>query len=451
MAFSGIRSGPVDRGTFDRFAQSIDPSWIEEALAATGTTTLRKRRLPAEQVIWLVLGMALFRNLSIEEVVRQLDVALPSASGKEVVPSAIAQARARLGPAPLRWLFLRTGAYWAHRSAEASRWKGLRLYGVDGTTVRVPDSPENREHFGPTDAGDARGLSGYPLARAVTLMALRSHLLVAADFGPYETGEISYAKELWAEVPDESLTIVDRSFFSAAILAPLARDGQSRHWLIRAKSTLKWTRVARLGPGDELVEMKISSSAHGLDESLPRGGPWVMRALKYKRRGFRPQTLLTSLVDARKYPAAELVELYHERWELELGFDEVKTEMLEREESIRSQRPAGVAQELWGLLLAYNLVRLEMEQVAHEAKVTPSRISFIAALRFIRTTLIGLVFSSPGVIPKRLRQLRADIGHFVLPERRPDRRYPRAVKLKMSSYPRKRPTADRRRWPGAAN
>ena len=400
MAFSGIRPGPVDRDTFDRFIRSIDPAWIEEALGATGTATVRRRRLPAEQVIWLVLGMAVFRNLSIEEVVRQLDIALPSAAGNEVVPSAIAQARARLGPEPLRWLFLRTAGEWAHRSAEEWKWKGLRLYGVDGTTVRVPDSADNRQHFGPTEAGDARGLSGYPLVRAVTLMALRSHLLVAANFGPYTTGEISYASALWAEVPNDSLTIVDRNFFSAAILAPLAREGRNRHWLIRAKSQLRWKRTARLGAGDELVEMKFSQHAHELDGSLPDGGAWAMRAIKYKRRGFRPQTLLTSLVDAKKYPAAQVVELYHERWELELGFDEVKTEMLEREEAIRSQRPAGVEQELWGLMLAYNLVRLEMEHVAREARVTPSRISFIAALRFIRTTLMGLVFTSPGRHPE---------------------------------------------------
>jgi len=153
------------------------------------------------------------------------------------------------------------------------------------------------------------------------------------------------------------------------------------------------------------------------------------------------------MLNETRFPAAEIAELYHERWELELGFDEVKTQMLEREETIRSRKPAGVEQELWGLLLAYNLVRREMEQVAAEAGVPPNRISFIAALRLIRTTLLGLVFASPGVIPKRLQQLREDVGHFVLPERRRARRYPRAVKLKMSNYARKRPKplAQRRR------
>ena len=86
--------------------------------------------------------------------------------------------------------------------------------------------------------------------------------------------------------------------------------------------------------------------------------------------------MLTSLLDPLAYPAGEVVDLYHERWELELGFDEVKTEMLDREEAIRSRSAAGVRQELWGLLLAYNLVRLEMERAADEAGVEPTRLSF---------------------------------------------------------------------------
>ena len=440
MGFRGIAAGPVDRGTFERFRASITPAWVDVALTLTGTASIRKRKLPADQVFWLVVGMALFRNLSIDEVVRELGLALPSRNGvaEGVAPSAVSQARERLGADPVRWVFERCAGLWAHASADRSRWRGLGLYGLDGTTVRVPDSDDNRGYFGPSESG-SRGMSGYPLVRLVTLMALRSHQLVNARFGPFSTGEISYASELWGDVPDDSLTIVDRNFMSAAILIPLARDGRNRHWLIRAKKNLSWRSVMKLGRGDELVEMTISDWAHATDPSLPRDGAWRMRAIQYHRRGFRPQVLLTSMLNETRFPAAEIVELYHERWELELGFDEVKTQMLEREETIRSRKPAGVEQELWGLLLAYNLVRREMEQVAVEAGVPPNRISFIAALRLIRTTLLGLVFASPGVIPKRLQQLREDVGHFVLPKRRRARRYPRAVKLKMSNYARKRP------------
>lgn len=84
---------------------------------------------------------------------------------------------------------------------------------------------------------------------------------------------------------------------------------------------------------------------------------------------------------SNRYPANEVRALYHERWEIELGFGEIKTDMLERLETIRSKTPTAVTQELWGLLIAYNLVRLEMQRIAAELDVAPIRISFVAALR----------------------------------------------------------------------
>lgn len=425
---------------FGNFRRHLEPQWLEEALAKRkGTATVRKRRLPVLQVIWLVLGMALLRNRSIADVVSKLDLALPGPRGPTVAPSAVTNGRQRLGEEPMEWLFHRCAGEWAHSSASLHRWRGLSLYGVDGTTVRVPDSSENRSEFGSAKAGGKRGQSGYPLVRLVALMALRSHLLAAVRFGPYGTGEGTYAQELWSSVPDDSLSIVDRGFLAAGILIPLARDGKNRGWLTRAKSNTRWKVIRQLGPGDDLVEMKVSREARRKDPTLPER--WTLRAIRYERKGFKPQTLLTSLVDAQQYPATELIALYHERWEIELGYDEIKTEILEREEAIRSKSPMTVRQELWGVLLMYNLVRLEMEQVANEAKVEPIRISFVMALRLIQDEWIWSANSSPGAIPRHLRELRMAIKDFILPPRREDRLYPRAVKIKMSNYPRKRPPA----------
>jgi hypothetical protein len=189
--------------------------------------------------------------------------------------------------------------------------------------------------------------------------------------------------------------------------------------------------------------MDVSRHARGQDASLPR--TWTMRAIRYHRKGFRPQTLLTSLRDAEQYPAGEIIALYHERWELELGYDELKTELLEREETIRSKTRDGVEQELWGVLLAYNLVRLEMERVAKSAKVEPTRISFIESLRLIRDEWAWLSVASPGAIPKRLASMRVNIKRYILPPRRPKRLYPRAVQIKMSNYDRKRPRVETQR------
>lgn len=421
--------------SLDTFQARIDPAWIQDALEATGTASLRRRRLPAEQVIWLVLGMALFRDRSIVEVAESLNIALPGRRGPTVSGSAVSQARARLGEEPMEWLFETCAVHWAHHSASAHRWKGLALYGVDGTTLRVPDSPENREIFGAPDGGH-RGAAAYPQVRLVALMALRSHLIAATSFGSFKIGEPTYARSLWSQLPDQSLCILDRNFFAANVLVPLAGSGNDRHWLIRAKKNAKWRVLERLSENDLRVELTVSRHARKQDPSLPEH--FEARALRYQRRGFQPQWLLTSLLDVAGYPAADIVTLYHERWEIELGFDEVKTEMLDREEAIRSQSPARIRQEIWGILLAYNLIRLEMERVADEAGVPPTRISFITSMHLVCDEWLWSASASPGAIPRHLRNLRAAIKRYILPPRRSQRRYPRAVKIKMSSYPRKR-------------
>jgi len=440
-ALDCVASSPLPE-SLDQFAKDIPADWVEEALLSTGTATLRRRRLPAAQVVWLVIGMALFRNRPITEVVSRLDLALPSRNKPTVAPSTIVEARDRLGEEPIQWLFTRAADAWGHGSADRDRWRGLALYGVDGTSLRVPDSEDNRNYFGL--AKGSRDSSGYPLVRLVALMALRSHMLVAASFGPYGHGEQTYAEDLWSHVPDHSLTAVDRNFLAAGILIPLERAGTNRHWLIRAKLTTNGRRVKRLGHHDELVELKVSHQAHAKDPSLPR--TWLVRVIRYQRKGFLPQRLITSLLDPSAYPATELAALYHERWELELGYDEAKTEMLESI-PVRSQTPARVCQEVWGVLLAYNLVRLEMERIADEAGVAPIRISFVQVYRMICDEWLWSAIASPGAIPRRLRELRASVKLFVLPERRTERSYPRAVKVKMSNYARKRrpPTGSRRK------
>jgi hypothetical protein len=429
--------------SFSTLLEHFDPTWIEEALASTGTASLRRRRLPGQQTVWLVLGMALMRNLPITQVARQLEIALPAPDGtRTVASSALTQARARLGSEPMEWLFLRSAEEWGHRSAGADRWRGLALYGVDGTTLRVADSSDNRGHFGGQASGrkvePGKETSGYPLLRLVAVMALRSHLLVASAFGPYATDERAYAASLWDTIPDDSLVLMDRHYLQANVLVPLTSRGTERHWLTRAKSNTQYRTIRQLGPGDELVEFQVSSEARRKDLSLPTH--FDARVIRYQRKGYTPQLLITSLVDDKRYPAAELRALYHERWEIELGFGEIKTDMLDRLETIRSKSPAGVTQEVWGLLITYNLIRLEMQRTAAELGVHPNRISFVATLRECVLQWSFAATSSPGAIPKQLATLTDRLRHFVLPPRRPERVFPRAVKLKMSNYARKKPT-----------
>lgn len=418
---------------FSKLVAQFDPEWISEALAATGSATLRRRRLPMEQVTLLVVGMALMRDRPIAEVARTLEVALPAGSSRTTAPSALVKARQRLGAEPLEWLFGHTAAQWGQDSAARDTWRGLDLYAVDGSTLRVPDTDANRSHFGGQSRGSCgRGDSGYPQMRLAVLIALRSHLLVGASFGPYSFDERVLAADLWPMIPDDSLTLLDRGYLQANVLVPLAQ-GSNRHWMTRAKKNSVWRVVKRLGTGDDLVEFNVSDSARRKDPTLPL--TFRARAVRYQQKGFAPQVLLTSLTDAKRFPAKELRGLYHERWEIELAYDELKTEMLDSEEAIRSKSPTGIAQELWGILLAYNLVRREMEAIADEVSLHPLRISFVAALRFIVEELgWASITQSPGAIPRHMADMRDKIRRFVLPARRERPSYPRAVKIKMSNY-----------------
>ena len=415
----------------DGLKAHLNPDLIEEALCYAGVASIRRRRLPAEQVVWLVIGMALYRREPIERIVEKLDLAVPDPKRTLLAKSAIAQARQRLKDEALEYLFTVTAAEWSARSADAHRWRGYALYGWDGTTMRVPDSPENREEFGGQRAGGGRGDSGYPMVRVVAAMALRSHVLSDFRVADYGTGETTLARGLWSSVPDNSLVIFDRNFLIKHELVHFEMSG-NKHWLSRSKVNTRWASVKRLGTNDELVELETQ------EPGIPT---WQLRAIHYKRKGFPRATLLTSLLDPTTAPAKELIALYHERWELELGYDELKTHMLDRQEAIRSRTPDGVRQELWGLAIAYNLIRLEMERVAKLAKVAPTRISFVAAMGLIKDELAGLVGQrlALGTIPSRLAFLEQQLKRLVLPERRTQRSYPRAVKRKMSNYPRKRP------------
>ena len=433
--------------SFEQFQEAIDPEWIADALAATGKASLRRRKFPAEYVVWLVIGMALFLDRAIAQVVQHLDLVLPTARGARgrVTNGAIVHARDRLGPAPLAALFRRTAGVWAGAAAEATRWRRLAVFGLDGTTLRLADTAENAATFGRPGTSRGGAAAGYPQLRCVVLSVLRHHVVAAAKFGPYRTSELELAAALWSELPGQSLVILDRGFAAYALFHRLGDRAHERHWLVRARGgpcALHWTRVQRLGPGDELVDLAPSHGTRAAHRELP---PTLrVRAIHVRGRGFRPYVVLTSLLDPAKYPAAELAALYHERWELELTFDELKTHTLGRAETLRSKAPARVEQELWGLLLAYNLVRLIMARAAERADVPPLRLSYWNAVLLIRGFWQSAWHLPPGTLARHLDTLLEQLALLVLPERR-SRRYPRAVKIKMSNYPRKRPRRQRNR------
>lgn len=415
-----------------RFEASIDPEWIEEALTFTGKASIRRRKLPADSVMWLVVGMALFRDRSIANVVDHLDLVAPGV--ESLAPSAIPAARARLSWEPMEWLFRRVVEAWADEP-QLDKYRGLDLFGIDGSHLRVQDSDENFEEFGKPGGRGGSNDAGYPQVRLAVLMNLRSRLLMDAAFGPFKTPELRLAEQLIDSIPANSLTVLDRGYFGFATMARLL-ETQDRHVLVRLRSNLRFEPVELLADGTALVDVRPSRDARKKHPGLPaciRG-----RVIAYQHEGGQPSRLFTTLTDPAEYPADELVELYHERWELEVGYDELKTHMLERHECLRSLTPANVRQELWGVLLTYNLVRREMLLVADQRGLPPTRVSFRTAILTIRDFWLISAWGAPGRVPRFLKDLRMTLGGFIIPPRRSERRYPRHVKIKMSNYKRNR-------------
>ena len=193
-AFDALREFGPEHG-IDRFASSIDPAWIEEALDATNKASVRRRKLPMDQVLWLVLGMALFRDRSIVDVVDHLDLVIKKKS--KLAKSAVTKARYRLGQQPVQWLFSRVVKEWID-STGADDYRGRSVWGLDGSCLRVPDSDENFEHFGKPGGPEGSNDAGYPQARIVTLMNLKNRLLKDINIGSYNTSEHALASSLWA-------------------------------------------------------------------------------------------------------------------------------------------------------------------------------------------------------------------------------------------------------------
>ena len=235
----------------------LSPELIEQCLQESGVATIRKRRLPMEMMVWSVLGMSLYRHLSMDKVVSQLDILLP---GKKpfVAPSAVIQARQRLGSDVMEAVFNHTQRLW-HRKTPHPDWHGLTLHAVDGVVWRTPDTKSNDEHFSRT--GNKTTISEYPQVRMVCHMEFTSHLLNGASFDSVSKSEVDLTLPLIEHSPSNSLTIFDRGFYALGLLHKWQTSGEEKHWLIPLRKGAQYTVLSKVGRGQELVELKLSPKA----------------------------------------------------------------------------------------------------------------------------------------------------------------------------------------------
>ncbi|HEV3256025.1 MAG TPA: IS4 family transposase [Gemmataceae bacterium] len=430
-------------GTFDvldrlaALAQVIPPPLVQQVLVETGRVNPRACCLTHEVTCWVVLAMGLFTDRPLEKVFQ----ACRSLHAQEVTPrrSSLCEARQRLGAEPIRQLYHRVVRLLATPETPGAFYHGLRLMALDGTVFDVPDFPATAAAFGRPTGG--RGDGAFPQVRKVSLLEVGTHVEVDFVFGPCTVGETTLAPQLLHHLQAGMLVLWDRNFFSYGLWKKLLRRGVQI--LARVKKNLVLAPLRRYADGSYLAKVYRNAA----DRRRDRRGIRV-RVLEYtvddpQRTGHAEvHRLLTSLRDATVHPAWELIGLYHERWEIELVFDEQKTHQdpprATKPTHVRSQTPEGVEQELYALSLGHFVLRALMVQAAQRRQLDPDRLSFTGCLHSVRNRLGEVAGGTPAVVERWYEALLQELGRQQLPPRA-NRINPRVVKRKMSKFKKKGP------------
>jgi len=360
---------------------------IRTALAETGRSSLRERELPAQVVMYYVIAQALFMQVSQREVLRGLLEGVrwlfgPQVPQKVTGKSGISQARSRLGWEPVKQLHDAVVKPIAVRKTRGAWYRNWQLVSLDGSTLDVADTKENRAAFG--RPGASRGRSAYPQIRFVSLVENGTHILFGTEMGGYATGEITLAKAALKRLKPGMLCLADRNFLGYQLWQQAQASGADLLW--RGKKHLRLARQAELPDGSYLSRIYASER----DWRKKTNGIRV-RVIEYTLEGV-PEAepsyrLVTTILDHNVAPAAELAALYHERWEIETALDELKTHLRGAQVVLRSKTPDLVKQEFYGFLMAHFAVRGLMHEAALKADEDPDRLSFLHAVRVIRRKL----------------------------------------------------------------
>jgi Insertion element 4 transposase N-terminal/Transposase DDE domain len=422
----GVRWSEAERL---RALQKLVPrKTVDAVLRKTGHHGRLCPRLPRWFVVWFVIALGLFCQDNYRQVFKWLQ-----RFRKRGTPgrSTLCEARHSLGASPLRLLAEAVITLLGKPKTPHAFYAGMRLMAWDGFVVDLPDTEANERAFG---RPGGRTPGAFPQARILSLCELGTHVLWRSLIKPCHRGESPMAHYLARFLQKGMLLLQDRNFLSYRLVTSILERGA--HLLARAKSTAVFPVHKRLPDGSFLSKLYRSSS----DRDYDRNGI-VVRVIEYTFRDpHRPGSgekhrLVTTLLSAREHPAKQLIVLYHERWEEELTIDELKTHQRQRP-VLRSQTPAGVVQELYGLLLGHFVIRQLMCEAAVVARVAPRDLSFVDTLKILRCRLPEVPRTTAN-LPRWYQALVAEVAEAVLPPRR-DRINSRVVKRKMSHWPKKR-------------
>ena len=426
----------------------ISPGMVDEVIELAGCRERRRRLLPARTVVYFVLGLCLFSGADsmappgYRSVMRWLTNGLRHLDGV-VLPtsSALTRARQRLGARPLELLFGRRRGPLAGARTPGAFAFGLRLVAWDGTGIDAADTPANAAAFGGVQGGG-------PQLRLLALIECGTHALIDAVFdGVARASEQKLARRLLRALGPGMLLLADRNFPGWELWGLAAGTGADLAW--RIKKNLVFTPLTVLPDGSFLSVMPTPAENVRLGQAraggrVPSGPPegHLVRIIEYTvtvrsadgTTRIEPFRLATTLLDHQRAPAARLAALYHERWESENGYAELKTRLRGAAFILRSRSPELVRQELFAFLTVYQALCALQAEAARQAGIDPDRISFTVTVRVARDHAASHATITQRSLDLARRQAISDLLGDILPRRR-DRRYERVRKQPKNNFP----------------
>jgi len=365
-------------------------------VAAAGKTNQRQPDVPAHVVVYYVIALTLYMQVSYREVLRCLLEGVkwllgPEWEVKVAGKSGISQARTRLGWEPLKQLHDAVVGPIAVKRTKGAWYRHWLSVSIDGSTMDVADNQDNEKAFGRPAA--SRGISAYPQVRFVSVVESGTHVLFGTQMGGYADGEITLAHKVLPSLKKGMLCLADRNFFGFDLWKEARATGADLLW--RVKKNLRLPCERRLSDGSYL------STIFPSDKDRRHGSNGIkVRVIEYTLEGVADAEpiyrLVTSILDSDKAPAQELAALYHERWEIETALDELKTHLRGSKIVLRSKTPDLVRQEFYGLMMTHFAVRGLMHEAALQEREDPDRLSFLHTVRVVRRKLPQFVAIPPS-------------------------------------------------------
>jgi hypothetical protein len=369
-------------------AKIIPATAVDKALEVHGGKEKRSRLLPARVMIYYMILMTIYSHVGYQEIlhvmVEGFKALFKDLKGWSVPhKSAVTQARARVGVAPMEGLYRSIVRFIATKKTKGAWYGKWLLTSFDGTTVDIADTPDNETVFSRPGNGRSKEKSAYPQARLVALCEQGTHVLADAEIGDLSTGEQPLTRRLLRSLRPGMLNLADRNFFGFELWCAAADTGADLLW--RVKKNLILEPVETFDDGSFTAWIYPDQKAR-----RNQAGGRLVRVIEYTmedpgRTDVEPKyRLITTIGNPGAAPAHELACVYEQRQEIEFTFDEMKTHLRGARVVFRSKTPDGVLQEAYGYLLAHFAIRSIMHEAALALDVDPDRISFVNTVRIIR-------------------------------------------------------------------